>query len=193
MDSKGQLLWKSTAIHNVWHVCVGNVWGDGSPQIVTTSAKGKVHVFGSDGKKRKDLDAGCYPFMVRVSMPSGKDKAATVLVAGPALGGEADPKTVILAAISGDGTKQWSVELPAGTTPYVNSAYLAPGKSWLAVAIRGGQVHVVDIERGEMIASVSDQGMSAEVGWATGKDAGSPLLLVATGSKLNAFRVASPK
>jgi hypothetical protein len=54
-------------------------------------------------------------------------------------------------------------------------------------------VHVVDIEKGEIIAGVSDQGMIAEVGWATSKYAGAPLLLVATGSKLNAFRVAKPK
>jgi outer membrane protein assembly factor BamB len=193
LDSKGQLLWKSTAIGNVWHVCAGNVWGEGSPQVVTTSAGGKVHVFGSDGKNRKDLDAGCYAIMVRVGMPSEKDKAATVLVAGPSRGGEADPKPVILAALSGDGAKKWSVELPAGTPPHVNSAYLAPGRSWLAVGMLGGQVHVIDIDQGEIIASVSDQGMSAEVGWATSKDDGSPLLLVATSSKLNAFRVAKPK
>ena len=169
------------------------MWGEGSPQVVTTSAAGKVHVFGNDGKKRKDLDAGCYASMVRVGMPSEKDKAATVLVAGPAIDGEANRKTIILTALSGDGAKKWSVELPAGTTPHVDSACLAPGKSWLAVAIRGGQVYVVDTEKGEIIAAMSDQGMIAEVGWATSKDAGSPLLLVATGSKLNAFCVAKPK
>ena len=52
---------------------------------------------------------------------------------------------------------------------------------------------MVDIDKGEIIASESDQGMIAEVGWSTNKDAKSPLLLVATGSKLNAFRVAKPK
>jgi hypothetical protein len=192
LDSKGQLLWKSTAIGNVWHVCAGNVWGERDPQVVTTSAAGKIHVFGSDGKKRKDLDAGCYASMVRVGKLSEKDKAATILVVGAALDEGANQKT-ILAALSGDGAKKWSVELPAGTSPHVDSAYVAPGKSWLAVGMRGGQVHVVGIEKGEIIASVSDQGMSPEVVWATSKDAGVPLLLVATGSKLNAFRVAKPK
>ena len=129
--------------------------------------------------------------MVRVGVPSEKDKAATVLVAGPVPGGEADPKPIVLAALSGDGAKKWSVELPAGTQ--VNSAYLAPGKPWLAVGMLGGQVHVVDIDKGDIIASVCDHGISAEVGWAASKDAGAPLLLVATFGKLNAFRVAKPK
>ena len=194
LDSKGQLLWKTTGIGNVWHVCAGNVWGEGKPQVVTTSAAGQVHVFGSDGKKRKDLDAGCYANMVRVGKLSEKDKAATILVVGPALDGGANAKTVILTALSGDGAKKWSQELPAGTPPHVDSADMAPGKPWLAVGMRGGKVHVVDLEKGEIIASVSDQGMAPEVGWATSKDSGAPLLLVATGgSKLNAFRVAKPK
>jgi hypothetical protein len=193
LDSDGQLLWKSTAIRNVWDVCAGNVWGDGSSQIVTTSAVGKVHVFSSDGRDRKDLDAGCYANMVRVGVPSEKDKAIIVLVAGPALDREAGLKPIILVALSGNGAKKWSVELPADARPHVCSAYPAPAKSWLALGMQGGRVHVVDIDKGEIIASASEQGMTPEVGWATSKDAGSPLLLVATGTKLNTFRVATPK
>lgn len=189
LDSKGQLLWKSTAIANVWHVCAGDVLGEGTPQVVTTSAVGQVHIFGSDGKKRRDLDAGCYATMVRVGKLSEKDKAATILVAGSARVAEADQKTVVLAALSGDSAKEWSLELPTGAAPHVYSAYLAPGKPWLAVGMRGGQVHVVDVEKGKAIASVNAQGRLPEVGWAASKDAGTPLLLVATGSKLNAFRV----
>jgi len=193
LDSKGHLLWKSAAIGNVWHVCAGDVWGEGTPQVVTTSAAGQVHVFGSDGKRRKDVDAGCYASMVRIGKLSEKDKVATILVAGSALGGGADKETEILTALSGDGTKKWSLELPAGARPHVDSAYLAPGESWLAVGMRGGQVHVVDIEKGEIIASVNDQGKRPEVGWVTSKDAGTPLLVVATGSKLNAFRISKTK
>lgn len=193
LDSKGQLLWKSAAIGNVWHVCGGDVWGEGTPQVVTTSAAGKVHVFGSDGKQRKDIDAGCYANMVRVGKLSEKDKAAMILVAGSSLVAGANQKTVILAAFSGDGSKKWSLELPAGATPHVDSASFAPGKSWFAVGMRGGQVHVVDVEKGEIIASVNDHGMTPEVGWATSKDAEAPLLLVATGSKLSAFRVTTTK
>ena len=58
---------------------------------------------------------------------------------------------------------------------------------------RGGQVHVVAIDKGRIIASVNDQGPMPEVGWVRGHDADEPLLLVATGRKLNAFRVTTIK
>ncbi len=200
LDSKGQLLWKTTGIGNVWHVCAGNVWGEGAPQVVTTSAAGQVHVFSSDGKNRKDIDAGIYANMVRVAKLSEKDKAAMIFVAGSALDGKPNPTTEMLTALTVYGAKNWTLALPAGTPPHVDSAQVAPGKPWLALGMRGGKVHVVDIEKGEMIASVSEQGMTPEVGWATSKDSGAPLLLVATGlplatggSKLNAFRLAKPK
>jgi len=187
--TKGKLLWKSAVIGNVWHVCSADVLGAGSPQVVTTSAAGRVHVFDDDGKKLKDLDGGCYATMVRVGKLSAKEKAATILVAGAALGG-ANQQIVMLTALSGDGAKKWSVALPAGAPPHIDSAFWAPGKCWLAVGLRGGQVHVVDCEKGVSIASVDDQGTTPEVGWAASNEAGAPpLLVVATGKTLNAFRL----
>jgi hypothetical protein len=53
LDSTGKLLWKSTAIGNVWHVCAGDVLGEGKPQVVATSAAGKVHIFDSGGSKSR--------------------------------------------------------------------------------------------------------------------------------------------
>ena len=50
LDGNGRLLWKSTDIGNVWHVSAGDVEGKGRSQVVTTSATGRVHVFGVDGK-----------------------------------------------------------------------------------------------------------------------------------------------
>lgn len=194
LDGMGKLLWKSTAIGNVWHVCAGDVLGEGKPQVVTTSAEGKVHIFDGGGKQSKDLDAGCYATMVRIGKLAEKDKAALIVVGGSALGG-GNQKGEILAGMSGQGVKKWSLELPVGPLG-INSAQLAPGKPWLAVgtgSLLGGQVHIVDIEKGAIIASAKGQGMTPEVGWASGKDPGAPLLLVATGSKLNAFRVAKSK
>jgi RNA polymerase sigma factor (sigma-70 family) len=193
LDARGKLLWKSTAIGNVWHVCAGDVLGEGKRQVVTTSAAGKVHLFDAAGKRRKDLDAGCYASMVRCGKLSDQDQAATILVAGPALGAGGNPKTVILARMSGAGAKTWSLQLPAGSPPSVYSAQLAPHQPWLAVGMQGGPVHIVDIEKGKIIASVKDQGLIPEVAWVSGTDAGTPLLLVATGSQLNAYRVTKSK
>jgi hypothetical protein len=193
LDGRGKLLWKSTTLGNVWHVCAGEVLGDGKPQVVTTSVAGKVHVFDGGGKQSKDLDAGCYALMVRIGKPSEKDKAAMILAAGSALGLGANQNTAILTALGGEGAKKWSLALPVGSTPHVDSAQLAPGKAWLAVGMRGGKVYVVDIEKGEIIASASGQGLTPEVGWVSGKAPGASLLLVATGGKLNAFRVIKSK
>lgn len=189
LDSVGKLLWKATA-QNVWHVCAGNVLGEGMAQVLTTSAEWKVHVFDSSGKRIKDLDAGCVANMVRVGKLFEKDKAATIIVAGYAL----DPNNPsdILTAISGQGDKKWAMELPRGRSGIV-SAQLAPGKPWLAAGRLGGQVYVVDIEKGQIIASAQVQGKASEVGWVVGKEVGTPLLLLATGSKLTAFRFVTVK
>jgi hypothetical protein len=192
LDSKGQLRWKSQAIGNVWHVCAGDVWGEGTPQVVTTSAKGQVHVFSADGSMRADIDTGCYSNMVRVGKLSKDDKEATIIVAGTAHVAPA-PKTVMITALSSDGTTKWTLHVPAGATAHVDSAALAPGKPWLAVGMRDGQVHVIDADKGAIIGSAGKQGMTPEVGWATGTPRGNPIVLVATGSKLNAFNVADDK
>jgi hypothetical protein len=189
LDSKGQVRWKSQAIGNVWHVCAGDVWGEGTPQFVTTSAKGQVHIFAGDGSKRADIDAGCYANMVRVGKLSKDDKDATIIVAGTAHVAAA-PKTVMITALTSDGMTKWAVHVPAGAQPHVDSAALAPGKPWLAVGMRGGLVHVIDADKGAIIGSAEKQGMTPEVGWAAGNPPGNPVVLVATGSKLNAFNVA---
>ncbi|MBI3861087.1 MAG: hypothetical protein HY290_04245 [Planctomycetia bacterium] len=156
---------------------------------MTTSALGKVHVFASDFKERSDLDAGCYANMVRVGKLAESDKTATVFVAGSAL--VADSKIEIITALSGAGDRKWSLEIATDGRPHVDSASLAPGKPWLAVAMRGGQVHVIDAEQGAKIATVNAQGPIPEIGWARIKGSENPLLLVATGASLNAFRVAA--
>ena len=192
LDSRGQLRWKSQAIGNVWHVCAGDVWDEGTPQVVTTSAKGQVHIFAGDGSKRTDIDAGCYANMVRVGKLSKDDKAATIIVAGSAHVAP-EPKTVMMIALTSDGTTKWKLTVPAGAQVHVDSAMLAPGKPWLAVGMRGGLVHVIDAEKGVILASAKDQGMAPEVGWSVGASSGSPLVLVATRGKLNAFSVGEPK
>lgn len=189
LDSGGRLLWKSTAIGNVWHVCAGNVWGEETSQVVAASAAGGVHVFGNDGKDRVDLSAGCYAFMVRVGKTSDEDARATIFVAGSPLDVASTQREAVVAALSGDGRTNWSLRLPASGVASVVSAGIAPSKPWLAIGMRSGDVHVVDAKAGKLMASTGDPGADAEVAWATPEDKGAPLLLVATGRKLNAFRV----
>ena len=193
LDTKGQLRWKSTEIANVWHVSAGDALGDGKLQVVTTAAGNKVHIFASDGTKHKEIDAGCGVGVVRVGKLSEKDETATIFVAGMAFGADGKQILNFANALSGDGTNKWRLQLQSGALPGVDSAMLAPVKPWLAIGMPGGRVDVIDAESGRLIASVSDEGEYPEVGWVLSKAAGKPLLVVATGGKLNAFHVPQTK
>ncbi len=177
LDGRGQLRWKSTAIGNVWQVAVGDVLGQGRPQVVTTSAGGKVHIFGGDGKERVDMAVpDAYVNIVRVRKLRAEDATDTILVAGNARASKAG----VVIALSNDGLAKWRLELPGS----VHTAQVASAMPWLALGTRDGKVYVVDAVRGEILGVVDAQG-GAEVGWVGSP----PLLLVATGTSLNAFHV----
>src|SRR5439155_26171593 len=104
------------------------------------------------------------------------------------LGGGAVGQKGVLAALTGDGTKKWSLELGG----HVNSAQAAFEKPWLAVGMKEGTVHVVDIANGKVIAGLDGQGALPEVAWLAGEVDAPPMLPVVTGdrvSRLTAYRV----
>ena len=179
LDNQGKLLWKYTGIGNVWHVCAGDVTGDQVPEIVTTSARGQVHIFDAQGGKIKDIKVSCYANMVRVAEDS--EGGSLILVGGSADGAK-------LIAVGFNGREEWSITLPGGAHN-LHSAYAALSRPWVAVGMRGGSVHVVDITAGRIIATVAAQGARPQVGWLGSKSGESPLLVVATGRALNAYRV----
>jgi hypothetical protein len=174
LDGQGRLRWKSTSISNVWKVAAGDVLGIGTSQVVTTS--GGIHIFnGADGTghqviepPRRSLD------VVRVAKLRPEDQTATIFAADSKSG------VTTAMALSGSGEIKWSVDFGGSA----QSAAVASSRPWLALGTFEGDVHVIDAVRGKVIGLVGDQG-SAEVGWAIDP----PLLLVATGKALNAFRV----
>ena len=181
IDSKGQLAWQYTSIGNVWHVAAGYVLGQNTPQVITTSAGGKIHIFSNNGQDRKDLSPGFYANLVRVGRIPEAAGAATIFALG---------STNVLAAVAGDGTTKWSLPLQSNiTTASPTSAWLAKGKPWLAVSMRGGEVYVVDVERGTIIGAIDGQGAIVEVGWSANESNGAPLLLISAPGKLSAWRV----
>ena len=200
LNDRGQLLWKTTEIGNVWHVASGDVWGFGGTQVVTTSATGLVHVFREGGRSPSirlpverrppaPIVPPTYATMVRVGKASKTDKAATMFVVGERPMKGPGPVTEHVVALSLVGGKEWTLELPTNTSrPHVDSAALASGQPWLAVGLRGGRVHVVDVAQARIIGTIDDQGSEPEVGWA-GSESSAPLLLVATGAVINAFSV----
>jgi len=189
LNSQGHLIWKSTAIGNVWHVSGGDVWGNGKSQVVTTSALGKVHIFSEDGTGRVDLDPGVYANMVRVGRVSEKDTAATIFAGGTT----SDNMSAILTALSADGMKKWMLKLTAPGRPAFHSAYLAPGKSWMVLSMETGVVFVVDVERGSIMATLDGLGSRPEAVWLAGKGGADPILVVSSKTSLSAYRITGSK
>jgi hypothetical protein len=202
LNDQGRLVWKTTEIGNVWHVAAGDLWGRGGTQVVTTSAAGLVHVFRDGGRSPSvrlpverwppaETVPRTYATMVRVGKAAKTDKAATMFVVGERPFKGAGPFTEHVVALSLVRDKEWTLDLPVKTnSPHVDSAALASGRPWLAIGLRGGRVYLVDVAQGRIMGTIDDQGPNPEVGWA-GAGTPSPLLLVATGAKLNTFRVIS--
>ena len=182
LDIEGKILWTSTGVGNVWSVHVGHLSNrDGSPDVIVTSGK-RLEVFAGDGALLRSLDPGCLPHMNRIVEPSGTAGRATVIVACGAGG-----RNETMSALDGDGTKRWSLALPGDAEPRVATASVAPGRPWIAIG--SGSVYVLDTDSGKILASVSDQGHIPELAWATKAGDSSPLLLVATGKEVAAYRV----
>src|SRR5262245_45677046 len=134
LDGQGRLRWKATGIGNVWKVAAGDVTGQGMPQVVTTSASGKIHIFnGVDGTSRRDVEPPrLYADVVRVRKLRPEDETATILAAGI----HNDTGASSAMALSSNGATKWRVDFGGK----VYTAAVAPSRPWLALGTREGEV-----------------------------------------------------
>jgi hypothetical protein len=184
LNSDGQLMWTSITKRKVYHVAAGDVRGEGTPQAISTSEFGRVHIFDLAHGDVASLDPGTQASMVRVGKLSDSDRAATIF----AIGAKQTESAATVTSLSGDGNVNWSVHLPSNITPpYIYSSSLASGRPWLAVALQGGQVYVVDGKQGTIIGSIDGQTLLPEVGWIAGKDGAAPRLVVSTETAVNGY------
>ncbi|HEY3395763.1 MAG TPA: hypothetical protein VGK58_23880, partial [Lacipirellulaceae bacterium] len=93
-----------------------------------------------------------------------------------------------LVAVDYDGKQQFEVPLPTTDVDHVDDMSVAKDVPWAAVAMRGGLINIVDLDSARIVAHVAGQGMRPQVAWLE-RDDQSPLLVVATGSELNAFNI----
>jgi len=189
LDAQGKMRWQSSAIGNVWHVDGGKVKSDGSSSVVTTSAGGQVHVFTSDGATRVDLAPGFYANMVRVGRASTSDTTETILAAGSS--SVVNNDVVSVAALSATGSIKWSGQIPSNSLASVYSAAASENKPWFALGLQGGQVYVLDIATGAVLASIDGQGQRPNVSWIS-DGSGASSLVVSSENKLTAFKVTGP-
>lgn len=185
LKSDGSLWWKNTDLGNVWHVAAGDLDGDGRNDVIATSAKGMLHIFSPDGKHLKDLSVPFYANMVRTALLDGEGKPAVALAGGTGDSGE------MLVCVDLEGKQRWLTPLPEAEVANIDAMMVAESRPWAAVAMRGGLVHVVDLETGKILAHAVDQGQLSQVAW-LGRQDQSPLLLVASGTAVNAFVVSPP-
>ncbi len=184
LDNRGLALWKYTRIGNVWHVCAGNVRGNDMSEIAATSARGRVHVFDSQGELIKEIDPGCYANMIRINQHASEGKGRTILV-----GGQAENNKTVLVAIDFEGHRLWSLEIPHNDGEHFHSAETSASQPWLAAGMKGGVVLIVDTLKGKINARLAKQGTTPEVAWMDRNEKSGPLLLVATGRGLTAYEI----
>lgn len=182
LDNQGKLLWKTTEIGNVWHVDAGNYLDANEPQVVTTSARGMVHVFAADGESAANYDVSLYGSMLRFAKLEG-ESAGHVLVGGSADEGEA------LVLVDSKGDEIWSLDLPTMGTDHIDSMVMDLPTGHAAVGMRGGLVHVVEVAEGKILATVAVPGATTDVALLSNGN-GLPTLLVANGKSLSAHQIA---
>ncbi len=189
LDNKGKKLWKHKNIYNVWHICGGDLTGDCRPEIIASSASGKVYIFNGRGKNLKTLRPNCYANMVRLAKPDNKNENATILV-----GGHDKEKKPVLIALDIMGKQKWSRILSNNEKDNIHTTRITCNRPWAVVGLSNGDVKVIDIITGKQIVKTTAKNAYPAVAWyepQNTKDA--PLLIVAAGERISVFQVEQRK
>jgi len=177
----GNVLWRFKEISNAWHVAAGNVTGDAAPEIISTSAEGHLYVFNTKGELLKKIDPQCYAMHVGVFTRGGKEGTPGLILTAGTLGDREH-----LVAVDFDGKVVWKLPLET-TRDAVDSLTFSGTRPWAAMTTADGRIHVVDLTDGKFIAKLTGR-PPLPAAWLERGEA-SPLLVVSTGRKLEAFEV----
>jgi hypothetical protein len=117
-------------------------------------------------------------------MAPGADKKtmATAIAAGSGENG------AVLAEIDFSGKKKWELALPTPDADHIDDLVVATTAPWAAVAMRGGLVHIIDLDSQQRVACVATEGLTPQLAWLPRPD-GTPLLVVASGKELSAYEI----
>lgn len=182
LKNDGSKLWNAEKFGKATHVDSARMSSDGNLHVLATSTDGKVHDFSSTGAVYGKWDPKVFATIARVTRTS----PTLIMAAGTTKGGEG------MGAVDMEGKSKWSTPLSTNSRAAVDAAELSPDENRIAVAMRGGAIHVLDVKTGNVVATIAAQGLRPEIAWLGGTGTAGDLLLIATGSELNAVRV-SPK
>ncbi len=186
LDSSGNLLWKDTSLRNVFHVCAGDINGDGQMEVAAIQS-GVVHVYDAQGAKIETHDLR--PFGIDLLEVADVENQGCALLIG---GRDLRRRQNVLMGLAADGQQVWSIKsnpvVLGSRLRHTDSATVAESKPWLAMGMDDGVVHVVDIAKGMIVATIRDQGRP-EVGWLEVDPDSDPILVTMTQTALNAFRL----
>ncbi len=147
------------------------------PAADTTEVEAMLPLMETELKElEKNLAAASQ--QIETQMQGGDRSKSLILVAGT---GEHE---VPLAALDVEGKARWSLKLSAAVANLAARA----DKPWLALALRDGNVRVVDLAAGKELAHVGRQGETADVAWLPLAE-GKSLLVIASDSGLDAYRL----
>jgi hypothetical protein len=176
LNADGTPRWKYESIGNVWHVTVAPTGAGGSPEVITTSAGGMVHVFDPAGKAVTTLRPGGYANLVRVASAG---VTAAVIVTEQNNGQN-------LAGMDRSGNRLWKAPLPEGSA---DDGVAAPDKPWMAFASRDGSVIVIDVRDGSRLITTKAGGRMGGVAWLAASGDHPTLLVMASGAGIRALAI----
>ena len=184
LDGSGAVFWKTEKFGLARRGFSGDVRGTGAPQIIATSRTAGTRIFDEKGSPLPELDPSISVLSV-AKVPLG-DGGASIF---GWIGGANESRATIT-GLSGFGERRWSVQLPSKITPpSVDKGLLAWGRPWLAVAMRDGQVSVIDTQRGIVVASIDGQSWFQDIAWIEGKNGVPPRLMISSKGSLRAYNV----
>ncbi|MEM1422704.1 MAG: redoxin domain-containing protein [Planctomycetota bacterium] len=164
----GEQVWRNADLGNVWSITSGDLDGDGTHEIIGTSARGDVHIINADGTTRETRSVPIYVNKVRFAHTvEGK---AGVLIAS-----SLSDRSPRIALVSAEGRPVWrsTIDVENG----FGLSFVPSPAHDLVLAVVGEDVFLLDNANGSTIGVASVRGLTGAY-WAEGDDGGYTPMLV---------------
>ena len=184
LNSKGEVILKKEVEFAFRDLCTIRSASKEAGRVVAISAANQLCLFDKDLELVKYFPIKRISACIARTVTTATNSPDDIVVAG----NNGQLHCFVFAA-SAEGKIKWFQHFPVRKGGAVSSVSAFTSSAWIAVAIEGGAVHVIDAKDGQTIARWYGLGDHPKVAWSKNNDVGEPLLVVATGAQLNAYRV----